>query len=220
MKIGKYDIKPILLYLPDTPEWVKRWQEGKRRIEQAGITDIYEVAGVHAVRWGITGRHIYLRDKRYEEQFYGGDANVGCYISHYILYQVMKALPYKHYMVLEDDVHFSENWKEEVEKALEIIPDNFDFLFVGSCCARDKEPIHIGGNLYHYPYREDKPSWYPQAGHCYIISQKCIQHLIDTNRDTADPIDISLIYNSFPKLEVYAILPRVADQGTKTLLPE
>ncbi len=99
------------------------------------------------------------------------------------------------------------------------MPPDFDFLFVGSACAEDKEPVHVAGNVYHFPYRPEKPDYYPQTGFCYIVAKKCMQHLIDTQRDTGDPVDVSLIYKAFPQLNVYAILPRLADQGEKTFLP-
>jgi len=87
--------------------------------------------------------------------------------------------------------------------------------------AIDKEPVHVKGDVYEYPYRgEEKWNFYPQCGHAYIIAQKAMQTLIDTQRDVASPVDVSLIKYAFPKLKVYAILPRLADQGEKTHLPE
>src|SRR6185503_3292964 len=118
MKIGSLDIKPILLYLPDTEEWVKRWQDAKDHFDSVGLTDIFHLTGVHAKKWGIQGRHIYLLDGKPEEQFYIGDGNVGNYISQYAAYLVMDALPNSHFMYLEDDCRFEHGWKERIEQAL------------------------------------------------------------------------------------------------------
>ncbi len=237
MKIAGYDIKPILLYLPDTPEWVARWEEGKKHFAEQGIEDILEVAGVHAQAFGIQGTRRYMRDayarfkhnhnntvptvmpKEFMEQFYLGDGKTGGYISHYILYNVMKVLPDSHFLVLEDDARFLDGWRNHLEQALIDVPADFDFLFVGSACAMDKEPVHVRGDVYHFPYRPDKPDFFPQTGFAYIVAKKCIQTLIDTQRDCGDPVDVSLIYKAFPHLNVYAILPRLADQGEKTILP-
>ncbi len=222
MKIAGYDIKPISLYLPDDPEWIARDNRAREYFEQQGIIDTLWIAGIHAQKWGIQGRHIYLLDGRPEEQFYFGDKNVGCFLSCYVVYSVMNVLPDSHFLFMETDCNFDEGWKEKLEQALIDIPRDFDFLFIGSCCAEDKNPIRVreGSNVFHFPYLgKEKWDWMPQCGHCMIIAKKCIPHLIATNRDVANPIDISLIRYSFPELKVFAILPRLARQAEQTILP-
>ena len=209
-------IRPGFLHLPDTQEWRDRANEGRKHFKEQGIKNIFEVAGVHGKAWGIQGRFIYLRDNP-AEQLYLGDGKTAGVISHYILYNVMKALPDEYFMVLEDDARFVDGWKEKIETALKDVPKDFDFLFVGSCCAEDKQPKRIKGDIYYYPHRPEHPDWYPQSGFCYIVAKKCLQHLIDTQRTTADPVDVGLIYRAFPKMKVYAILPRLADQGDTPL---
>jgi len=221
MKIGKLDIKPILLYLPDTPEWLQRWEDAKEHFTKEGFEDVYSLAGVHAEKWGIKGTHIYLLDGKPEENFYVGDGNVGNFISQYAAYLVMDALDYSHYMYLEDDCRMIEGWREKLEQALEDAGDDWDFMYVGSCCAMDKQATHVKGDVYEFPYRgEEKWNWYPMCTHSYIVNKRCIKHLIATNRDVANSTDISLIRYSFPTLRVLAILPRLAVQGKKTELTE
>lgn len=218
--ISLSDIQPLSIFLPDEQKWMDEYEKGKEYFESAGLDNIHFVEGIHARKWGVRGTHIYLLDGRAEEQFYIGTDKVGCFLSWYILYQVMKGMGKPYYMILESDCRFVDGWKEKLEQSLKDVPEDFDFLFVGSCCATDKEPIHVAGDIYHFPYRgEDYWQYYPQCGHCYIINQKCVQILIDTQRDTASPVDVSLIKHAFPKLNIYAILPRLADQGTKTEIP-
>lgn len=213
MKAGKYDIKPIALWLPDTQEWVDQQSAFSAYLISQGITDTYWVAGIHAHKWGIQGTHTYLLDGRPEEQFKIGDKKVGGFLSQYVVYNVMNALPDSHFMFMEGDCNFVLGWREALERELENVPDDFDFLFVGSCCAMDKEPVHVKGNVYEFPYRgEEKWRYYPQCGHCYIVAKKCIPHLIATQRDAGNPADVSLIRYAFPKMKVYAILPRLAAQ--------
>lgn len=211
MKIGNLNIKPIALYLPDTPEWLQRWEESKKHFSEQGVEDIYYMAGVHAKQWGIKGTHIFLLDGKPEENFYVGDANVGNFISQYAAYLVMDALDHTHYMYLEDDCRLTDGWKEKLEQALQDAGDDWDFLFVGSCCAEGKGK-KVKGNVYEFTKN------YPMCTHCYIVNKRCIPHLIATNRDVANSTDISLVHYSFPKLKVLAILPRLADQGHKTYL--
>lgn len=221
MNISGYNIKPLSVFLPEDAAWMAEHSQAREYFASEGIDDIYWVEGIHAKRWGLRGTHIYLLDNRPEEQFYIGTNKVGTFLSWYLLYHIMRAMDHSHYMILESDCRFKLGWRAELEQALKDVPADFDFLFVGSCCAIDKEPVHVAGNVYEYPYRgEDKWQYYPQCGHCYIIAKKCVQVLIDTQRDCANPVDISLIRYAFPKLKIYAILPRLADQGEKTFLVE
>lgn len=220
MQIGKYNIKPILLYLPDDEVWEKEWREAQTYLASQGITDFYEIAGIH-YNWGISGRHIYLADGRPEEQFYIGDKKVAGNLSQYLCFSVMNAMNETHFMFMEGDVKFVDGWREKLEQALNDVPEDFDWLFVGSCCAKDKLPVHVKGDLYEFPYRGEEYKWhYPACSHCFIVAKKCLPHLIATNRDVASPSDVSVIINSFPKMRVFGILPRLADQGEKTFLSE
>jgi len=219
-KMNLSDIKPISVFLPDDKAWMDEHLRAKEYFASQGL-DVYYVEGIHAQKWGIQGRHIYLLDNRPEQQYYIGDGKVGCFLSWYLLYHICKVMPYSHYLILESDCRFKEGWKERLDEQLKNVPDDFDFLFVGSCCAKDKEPVRVAGDVYEFTYRgEEKWDWYPQCGYCYVIAQKAMQTLIDTQRDVANPVDISLIKYAFPKLKVYAILPRLSDQGDKTAIAE
>ncbi len=219
MKIGSLDIKPIAIYLPDEEKWVKEYEQAKVYFAEAGIEDIYWLPGIHGEKWGVAGRYIYLADNRPEEQYYIGHGKVAGNLTQYMSFIVMDALDYTHFMSLEGDCKFVDNWKELLAEELKNVPPDFDWLFVGSCCAEDKKGTHIAGNVYHYPNR-GKGMWnyYPQCSHCFIVAKKAIPHLIATNRSVANPSDVSVVLNSFPKMKVYAILPRLADQGNKTFL--
>ena len=242
MVIGKHHIQPVLLYLPDEEKWLKEFEEAKAYFAAQGLTDIECIAGIHAHKWGVTGTHIYLLDGRPEEQFQIGQSKTGGFLSHYLLYNVMKYMPVGPrvtgtgvngantrmsmlneediFMVLEGDCRFTTvNWKEILADALNALPANWDFLFIGSCCALNKEPVPVAGDVYHYPWRgAEKWDWYPQGGWCYLVKRRCMDLLIKTQRDAGVPVDISLIRYAFPEMKVYAILPRLADQGSKTLV--
>lgn len=218
--ISLENIKPISIYLPDDPAWMQQFERAKEYFASHGL-DTYFVEGIHSQKWGITSKHIYLLDGRPEEQFYISDAKVGGFLSWYLLYHIAKVMPYSHFLFLETDCRFKEGWKEKLNEELLNVPEDFDFLFVGSCCAKDKEPVHVKGDVYEFPYRgEEKWQFYPQCGHCYIIAQKTMQTLINTQRDVANPVDVSLIKYAFPKLKIFAILPRLADQGDNINIAE
>lgn len=219
MKIGKYDIKPIAIHIPDTPQWVERKNNAEQHFKERGVEDIFWLTGIYWKTFQIKGTGIYLLDNKPEEEFYVGNANVANFLTQYCAYVVMDALGYSHFMYLEDDCRMVEGWKEKLEQQMQYVPDDFDFLFIGSCCAKGKQPIHLGGDVYEFPYRgEQMWNWYPMATHNYLISKKCIKHVITTQRDTASPTDVSLVKHSFPKMKVIAILPRLSDQFDTNLV--
>jgi len=217
MSLPLSSIQPISISLPDADSWNHRTEQFEHYLSSEGLRHTLFIKGIHAQKWGIRDTHIYLLDGRPEEQFYTGDKNVGCFLSMYVVYNVMNVLPQTHFMFMESDCRFVPDWRPRLQKALDDLPKDFDFLFVGSCCAEDKEPVHVKGDVYEYPYRgEEKWRYYPQCGHCYIVAKKAVPLLIDTQRDCANPADVSLIRYAFPKMRVFAVLPRLAEQqGTE-----
>lgn len=223
MQIGNYNIKPIALYLSDDEKWLAQYEHAKKYFSEQGVEDIYWLNGVHARAWGIKGTHIYLLDNKPEEKFYVGDANCGNFISQAMAYRVMEFGDYSHYLYLEGDCEFVEGWKEKLELALEDIPADFDMLYVGSCCAREKSPVLVSerSNLYHFPNRGGENYWhyYPLATHCYIIAKKAVQTMIETQRDCANPTDIAIARYALGSMKVFGILPRLANQFNTNLTP-
>jgi GR25 family glycosyltransferase involved in LPS biosynthesis len=130
----------------------------------------------------------------------------------YIVYNVENNLPNSHFLYLEDDTRFNEGWKEIVEQAMREIPSDFDFLFIGSCCAEHKERIKVGFHLYHFPNTQKQYAEYPLCGNAYIVAKKALPKILETQRDAYVNADINLAVNTFNDLKVYAILPRVCEQ--------
>lgn len=211
MNLGGLDVQPILLYLPDTPEWMARWENAKVKFEKAGLYGIIHVPGIYGEGFGIEGTHLYEHDNP------GGGHKIGTgntagFLSMYMIYNIMNNLPNKYFLFLEDDTVFNEDWIAKVERATQQIPESFDFLFLGSCCTEGKGAQRVGDNLYHFPHREGSYANYPLCGNAYIVAKKALNHIIATQRDAYANADINLAVNSFPKLNVYAILPRIAEQ--------
>lgn len=216
MNISGYDIQPIMLYLPDTEKWRQRAVDGEKHFNEAGITDVIKVGGIYGEGFGIVGTHLY----EYDNPGGGhqiGVANTALCLSMQIVYNVMKVLPNSHYLFLEDDSRFNEGWMKVVEKALQEVPKDFDFLFVGSCCAEGRGGIKVGEHLYYYPTRRGTYAAYPLCGNAYILAQKALDKILETQRDAYVNVDINLAVNTFPHLKVYAILPRVVEQHNNPL---
>lgn len=211
MNIGGLDVQPILLYLPDTPQWLERWQKAKEHLESAGFYGIIHVPGIYGRGFGIDGTHLYEYDNPGGGHKIGVDNTAG-FLSMYMIYNIMNNLPNKYFLFLEDDSRFEQGWIKKVEKATAQIPDNFDWLFLGSCCTEGKGAKKVGENLYHFPHREGTYANYPLCGNAYIVAKKALPHVIATQRDAYVNADINLAVNTFPQLNIYAILPRIVEQ--------
>lgn len=219
MNISGYDIQPIMLYLPDTGKWRIRYEEGKKHFEENGIENIITVYGIHGESFGIEGTHLYEHDNP------GGGhkigiANTSLNLSMYICYNVENNLPNSHFMFLEDDTRFNPGWMEILKEALEEIPKDFDFLFVGSCCAEDKKKEKVGTHLYKFFYNSKIYNNYPLCGNAYIVAKKAVPKFLETQRDSYSNVDINIAVHTLPHLNVYALLPRVCEQNGNTELPQ
>lgn len=119
-------------------------------------------------------------------------------------------MPDTHFLFIEWDARFEPNWRERAEQAVKDTPENFDFLFLGSCCCKGKPQQHIKGEIY-------QVQW-PMCNHAQIIARKAMPTLLRTQRKIYAPADISLAFHAFPHLKVYVLLPRCAHQSD-TLIP-
>lgn len=211
MNISGYDIQPIMLYLPDTEVWRNRYAEGKKHFEEQGIENIITVHGIYGHGFGIMGTHLYEHDNPGGKHQIGIERTAG-FLSMYIVYNVENILPNTHFLYLEDDSRFQPGWQQIVADALADIPPDFDFLFIGSCCAEHLPSEKVGRNLYKFQSRKGSYMNFPMCGNAYIVAKKAIPKILDTQRDAYVNADINLAVNTFQYLNVYAILPRPVEQ--------
>ncbi len=199
----------LVISLPN--EYPKKHAQCVEYFKSQGLEPIY-LNGFHGEQFGLKCEHPYNRDRsKWEEgNFFIGHKYTGVFLSHYLAWSCALMLD-EHTMICEDDVRFEDDWRDKLEQALKDVPPDYDFLFIGSCCVKDKSPVKIKGDVYE--------ARYPQCLHCYIVAKKAIPFLLSSNRDCYAPIDVSLILNSFPFLKVYTLIPRLASQ-LNTEIPE
>jgi GR25 family glycosyltransferase involved in LPS biosynthesis len=137
---------------------------------------------------------------------------LGCFMSHLMLWKALDFDPNTPdaVQVFEDDVILRPHWKETVERALTKLPEDWDILFPGSCCAGDKRKKEYDSNLF---------EGFPLCTHFYIVRKKALKILIESNEEVCQPIDIQAYFRSAPLLQSFIIFPRVADQ-VDTVFPD
>lgn len=207
MNIGPLKVQPMLLYLPENDYWVKRWKDGMAHFEENGLKNIIQVPGIHGRLWGVSPSHTYDVDNP-GTNFFIGQGYMAQFLSVYVMYNVAAVLPFDHFLFLECDARLKPDFLHHAARELENIPPDFDWCWLGHCCAQGKLQKHVKGNVYQF----DQTTGYPFAGHCFIVARKALPFIMQTQRDTYASSDLSLCFHTFPHLKTFGIVPRLADQ--------
>jgi GR25 family glycosyltransferase involved in LPS biosynthesis len=128
---------------------------------------------------------------------------VAC-LSHYMLWMVMSYLPGDSFWVLEDDAEFVDNWRWEYSEAISVLPNDWDVVFLGSCCASWSDKVWVEKNLAEVRY--------PMCGHAIMYRKKALATLLRIHQKIWAPLDIAMKFDSLPQLQCYTILPRIVNQ--------
>jgi GR25 family glycosyltransferase involved in LPS biosynthesis len=189
----------------------------KRNIEKCSITkSLLEKDNIFPKIWmgydcnetGLITKHKYELDN---PDYMIGEKTVNMYLSHYSLWQHVSFSKYSHFSIFEDDVRMIDNWKDVMEKNLQILPDDWDLFFIGSCSCQDApSKIHIGENLFKIDHA--------LCSHAYVINSTSYDVLLEYQKVWA-PVDIALTLGPVKKLNTYAVFPRLADQYMTNLIP-
>ena len=145
--------------------------------------------------------------------------HVAATLTHYLLWGVMAYQPDESFVALEFDVRFVDGWKEQFDNAMSRLPDDWDIVYLGSCCCKGREtyPVvafqGVTGTTNLYDVR------YPLCGHAIMYRKKCLETLLTIHQKINMPLDIAMFHLSLPKLRVYTILPSIVTQHN-TDLPE
>lgn len=192
-------------------EYPERKEAAEKHFNEIGM-DVEFYEGINASKMNITCTKPYMEDRKVgDDLFFAGPHCTGIFLSHYSLWSALSLMPQEHTMILEIDAEFKPDWKQRLDQAMEDCPKDFDWLFIGSCCAgreRFNQDKRVKGDVYEIRW--------PMCFHSYVLSKKAIPHLLKTNRDCFCPIDISTKLHSFKEMKVFSVLPRLSDQrGTQ-----
>ena len=116
-------------------------------------------------------------------------AKISLFMKHIAVYRkVSLATDYEYALILEDDVTLCENFKDDLNRYMTQLPDNWDMCFLGDGC-----------NL-RVPKEPNKNIYFNNGSKCtdsYLISKKCAKLLVDEFDKwyyIGLPIDITLNY--------------------------
>jgi GR25 family glycosyltransferase involved in LPS biosynthesis len=196
-------------YGKHTPhEWHSRAHFAERGL------DVQWYYGIHAERIGVnavvTSAVIAPTDPDQTHSI--GMMSTGCWLSHRALWAALLLLPDDEFLIVEDDVRFETNWRVRFDAALRDVPDDWDMLFVGSCCTARQRRL-VRGEIY--------ADAAPQCTHAYCVRKKSLLPLCELADEVGvrKPVDTFLAHHATSRLHIYTVLPRIADQYD-AILPE
>ena len=184
------------------------------------LTDITEKAknaDVDFERWAATDGRIMDQDelKRLGLSTWSStDINknkkgaLGCFLSHKNLWKHIQKQSYdneKAFLILEDDVVFSDNIVEKIKNALKLVDqNNWDMLMLGY----------------------GSPNWYNKSDtlgklegfdgtYAYIINGSSLQKVIPYFELIGEPIDTAMSrFSKSGNIDIYAVIPPIITPGT------
>lgn len=186
---------------------IKRFDETVKHLDEQGIA-WERFDGFDNQRCRLNAKETFDLDRAGERL---EAKHVAATLTHWAAWKVASYLPYDSFWFLEFDVRMVEGWREQYEKAMNVMPDDWQIIFLGSCCCKDRDTTHIAENVYEVKY--------PLCGHALQIRQSAFPTLLHEHQRINMPLDIALFHNSLPKLRTYCILPRIIEQHA-TYLPE
>ncbi len=202
-------MKAFCITLPETPE---RTAAAKAHFAERGVDGITFVDGIHAETFGLYTTHPYLIDDPKRGGHIIPQRQVGCMLSHFMLWTALSLLDEAGpFLILEDDAEFSEDWAARLNWALKNTPSDVDLLYIGSGLTEDKPKTQVAFNVWEVMY--------PLCTHAYIVWKKALPVLLSTQRDIWAPVDLSLYFRSLPLLKVYTVLPRIVSQRNMEIAP-
>lgn len=140
-----------------------------------------------------------------------GSKHIAATLSHYLIWKVMQYQPFDSFVVLEYDVEFPSDWETRYVSAMGCLPDDWQVLFLGSCCCAGRETKHVAGEIFEVKY--------PLCGHAIQYRQSALPVLLHEHQTIREPLDIALYTRSLPKLRTYCVLPPLIGQRGTPLPP-
>lgn len=142
--------------------------------------------------------------------------HVAATLTHYLLWQTMKYQPDESFVALEFDVRFVERWQDQFNKAMAVLPEDWDLVYLGSCCCKGRETYPVANPISETNLFDVR---WPLCGHAIMYRKKCLETLLTIHQKINAPLDIAMYHMSLPKLRCYTILPAIVGQHN-TPLPE
>ncbi len=140
-----------------------------------------------------------------------GPKHVAACLSHYLILKTMQYQPDDSWITLEYDARLPEDYQARFDHIIKDLPDDWQVVFLGSCCCAGRETKHIKGDIY-------EVHW-PLCGHAQMIRKSALPVLLKDCQKIWAPLDIALFYGALTKLRTYTVIPPLVTQDGTPLPP-
>lgn len=132
---------------------------------------------------------------------------VGCYISHYMLWQNIMDSSADTFFIVEDDVLLVDNFTNTFPEYFQFVPSDWDIIYVGHESLHLVNPIIINNKI---------SQGIPACTYAYIIRKKTISMLLELTPIDM-PIDTLIRLKLGNKIKSYAFTPKLASQKSSVV---
>lgn len=146
-----------------------------------------------------------------------GPKHIAATLTHILLWKVMQYQPDESFISLEFDVRFVEGWRERFDDVMNNLPEDWDLVYLGSCCCKGRETYPVVVNNVESKNLFDVR--YPLCGHSILYRKKCLETLLTIHQKINMPLDIAMYHMSLPKLRCYTVLPSIVTQHNTFMPP-
>lgn len=145
---------------------------------------------------------------------------IGCALSHISIWKETNKYKYNSVLILEDDISFSPNYKENLRKSIEQLPNDWDILFLGCgglCSKTETNDLStiiyrmIQHNINNKKISNDLPNIFipksPTGLYGYAVSKSGCEKLLKLITNINYHIDYQLA-SQHNNLNIYAVYPK------------
>lgn len=188
----------------------ERWAKVKARFDAEGIY-VTRFNGWNNSVAGLRAIYPYEVDAP-GSGYLMGERQVGIYLSHWMLWNYLATKEADSFFIFEDDVIFKPGWKEEWLADLALLPPDWDLFYVGHCCVNGWAD---NARFSEHIWRTSKA----QCLHAYMVRSKALRFMLEKTQKVWAPIDLALLWECQPHLNVFARIPRLVEQENTELPP-
>jgi GR25 family glycosyltransferase involved in LPS biosynthesis len=132
---------------------------------------------------------------------------IGCFLSHYMLWNHLLYLDDEEFIIIEDDAIFKNNFEEKFINYKHQLPSDWQYVFLGySCFDNANNPIKINTNIAVC----DLP---PLGTFGYMIKKSILSILIETNSEIWSALDIQIQQISLKKIKHHIFYPALINHN-------
>lgn len=178
------------IYCINLDKRIDRWNQAKEEFDKNKL-NIERVSG-------IDGSSLNLE---FPEEIKEGA--VGCALSHLFTLKIAKQNNLNSFLLLEDDIVFSDNMNEKFFKILDQVPSDWDMLYLGGQHFHGMNLKQIDENVYKCEYT--------LAAHSVAFRNTVYDRFINSIIDITKPCDIHYA-ESHREINAYVLIPHLTWQ--------